>query len=76
MILLVLQNRRVSLSNIGESLIFDISRSANNRRPAMRVDSRNEKIVWFVNDYDISNADLESLVKFYKSGLNERIHNI
>lgn len=63
-------------AKIGESLIFDISRNANNRRPATRVDSRNSKIVWFVNDYDILDADLENLVNFYQSGLNERTNNI
>lgn len=62
-------------AKVGECLIFDISKSPG-RNLATRVDTSNPKITWFVNDYDISKIDLESLITSYLEGLNEGTNNI
>lgn len=57
-------------AKIGEIFIFDIDRfNPAHRVLSTRYDSPENKITWFIQDYDISQSDLENLVKNYKEGL-------
>ena len=56
-------------AKIGESVIFDIQKTIPNRL-STRYDDVNNNIIWFSKDYDISESDLENLVKQYNEGIN------
>ena len=57
-------------ARIGECLVFDISKIGHTgRKIATRHDDAIHKIIWFINDYNITRTDLDTLVQEYVDGL-------